>query len=149
MEIWAKMNGVTQEEIASLISKDQTTISNYFTGKTRPSRKNIDLIVKHYGLEYEEVLAAGRSVYSQKIKADDSSNQVTNTGSEKIFSLLEKHKALLNLFQQKELALEINQMLVEIEKANPDRLELARDMLKALMPKIDLPKKRVSGDEEG
>jgi len=57
---WAKINKIPQIQLCKVIGKDQTTVSNYFTGKTRPEPESINLWIDHYTLDHEEILAAGR-----------------------------------------------------------------------------------------
>lgn len=52
-----------------------------------------------------------------------------------MINLVEQHKSLIEKFQQKELALEINHILLEIERGDPGELIRAKDVLKAFMPK--------------
>lgn len=112
LEAWGRLNGVYQEDIANLIHRDQTTISNYYTGKTRISKKNIDLITTYYNLDYEEILNAGRKVYHRKTQIsqpEKDQNKPTDITSE-------RYRYTMDQFQNKPLALEINEELVKLEK---------------------------------
>lgn len=119
LEAWGKLNGVYQEEIAKLIQRDQTTISNYYTGKTRISKKNIDLITDHYNLDYEEILNTGRNVYSQKTQI----NQTKENQSELIDITIQRHRQIIERFRQKEIALEINEELADLEILDAGQLK--------------------------
>ena len=57
---WAKFNNITQKELSTIIGKDQTTISNYYQDKTRPTPETIERIIQQYNLDYEEILQEGR-----------------------------------------------------------------------------------------
>ncbi len=64
-----------------------------------------------------------------------------------------KHAELISDFEDKELALEVNKILLEIEKRDPSRLAIARDMLNGLLAgtpaKSDSPKKgQLNGTED-
>lgn len=119
LEAWGKLNGVYQEEIAKLIQRDQTTISNYYTGKTRISKRNIDLITDHYNLDYEEILNTGRKVYSQKTQISlPKENQ-----SEPIDITLKRYRQVMEKFHQKEIALEINEELADLERLDAGQLK--------------------------
>jgi len=119
LEAWGKLNGVYQEDIANLIHRDQTTISNYYTGKTRISKKNIDLITAHYNLNYEEILNAGRKVYPQKIQT----TQPEKNQSEPIDITIERHKQVIERFRQKDIALKINEELADLERLDAGQLK--------------------------
>jgi transcriptional regulator with XRE-family HTH domain len=47
----------------------------------------------------------------------------------------QQHTDVIKKFQNRELALEINEILLEIEQADPDKLEEVKDVLKAMVPK--------------
>lgn len=119
LEAWGKLNGVYQEEIANLIHRDQTTISNYYTGKTRISKKNIDLIIAHYNLDDEEILNTGRKVYPQKTQI----SQPKENQSEPIDITIKRHRQVIEKFRQKDIALEINEELADLERLDAGQLK--------------------------
>ena len=146
LEVWGKLNGVYQEDIANLINRDQTTISNYYTGKTRISKKNIELITNHYNLDYEEILKAGRKAYRQKTKT----NEPEKNQDELIDITTKRHKQVIEKFQQKDLALKLNEVLLEIERINPESLESALEALDLVKIKAEreAEKKRTANGED-
>lgn len=146
LEIWGKLNGVYQEDIANLINRDQTTISNYYTGKTRISKKNIELITDHYNLNYEEILKAGRKAYRQKKQT----NEPEKNQDELIEITTKRHKQVIEKFRQKDLALKLNEVLLEIESINPESLKSALEALDLVKIKAEreAEKKRTANGDE-
>ena len=79
----------------------------------------------------------------------DKQGIVTRSQSLKISSL-EQHKCLLKEFDNQKLALEINQMLLQIEKSSPEKLESAKEILKAAFkPELTPIKKRQASNDNG
>jgi len=61
LKIWAKVKPrKSQTELAKVIGKSQSTISDYFKGEYYPEMDIIQLWIDHYKLDYEEILQAGR-----------------------------------------------------------------------------------------
>ena len=50
----------SQKELASVINVSQPTISDYFKGEYSPDLDTIQEWIRHYGLDYEEILNLGR-----------------------------------------------------------------------------------------
>ncbi|WP_289022274.1 hypothetical protein [Desulfobacter postgatei] len=145
LEVWAKLNGVYQGDIANLIHRDQTTVSNYYTGKTRISKKNIELITSHYNLDYEEILKAGRKVYHQKTKPEKDQDQ-----DEFIDITIERHRKVIEKFQQKDLALEINEELANLEVLDASQLKEILGIIKDRKFRLEqeIAKKRTKANGE-
>lgn len=61
----AKIKRVTQEALGNAIGRDQTTISGYYNGKTRPTEDAIKNICTFLNVEYQEILEAGRKISAQ------------------------------------------------------------------------------------
>jgi transcriptional regulator with XRE-family HTH domain len=76
----------------------------------------------------------------------------THVGSAKEASsvtFLEQHRCLLKEFENQELALEINQMLLRIEQVSPDKLETAKGVLEAVFKQELAPvKKRTASNKK-
>jgi len=108
---------LNQGVLAAAIQKDQTTISNYMNCKTRPLDEYYDAFEKAIGKTRAEIFDYGYEVLSETALP-----QKTTTLPQTP-TILSIHHQIIEQFEQKELALEINQGMLELERMNPDELK--------------------------
>ncbi len=137
---WAKTkpHRKTQGELAAVIGKSQPTISDYFNFKYAPEPKDINLWVVEFGLDEDEIVDLGRiekrrveRTDSQEINMDDYKDQVIKIVSEhaNVVPIDQKHADIIRRFRNKELAVAVNQELLEIEALDPAELKsILRDL---------------------
>jgi len=87
---WAKINKISQKDLADIIGKDQTTISNYYRNKTRPTQEYINLWVDHYGLDSEKIIEAGRKELQPTVKKTGEAEYFTKEEAEARFADMEE-----------------------------------------------------------
>jgi hypothetical protein len=113
-------------------------------------------VAEFFGKTYDEFISVGEALLEAEGKA-----MAENTGSMSgtapaptmtgnMVSLVDQHKALIEEFQQKELALEINRLLLAVERNNPALLEVIKAQLSGMAAECypAPPKKRISGEGE-
>ena len=164
---------ITQTYIGLKIGKSQSYIGQLARGERAGTEETRRKIAEIYGYNkdeagktYDDFLKIG-----QKIISDRQSPQCQNYGEHILTSsvkegkkeyrcknstndLLEKarltvitteHKNIIDSFQNKEIAYEINKKLLEIEKAAPDKLETIRAMIDGVYNTISRKKRTVNG----
>ena len=143
---WAKLNKVNQTQIGKVVGKVQTTVSDYWNGVSRPSTTMIEKWVDKFNLDYKEILATGRDELKKEQNPTLTEEEIRRMIREERQSehpptdiTTERHKKLLDRFRQKDLALEINQILIEIEDIDMETLKDAITVLNLL--KIQAEKK--------
>lgn len=160
----AKIKGFSQEKIAEGIKGIaglkgcQGTISSYFLGRTRPKLEVMHAISDVLGVSFEKVLEVGREELNKPINSSLTEEQVRQIIREEQQSndrpndiTTELHRKILDKFKQKELALRINKLLVEIEEIDMATLKDAIPVLNLLkiQAKEEAAKKReVSNQNE-
>jgi transcriptional regulator with XRE-family HTH domain len=140
----------TQGELAAAIGKKQPTVSDYFSFKYSPEPKDIELWVKAFDLDEEEIIEIGRfekrraeGIVNQGISFNDLQEQVLKIVKDhsNIIPLDTQHWKVISKFQQKETALQINQALVELEEIDPEQLD---DMLEIVLDRLDRKKREAA-----
>lgn len=145
----AKLKKVTQKTLAKAISKDQTTISNYYKGKTRPKHEYIEIFVDLLGVPYENILNTGRKELQPaisadrlekaaqeiiekklpdleaKIKADLMKKQSEAENDIKKYKIKKRHYDVVDQFQDPDKALYLNQLAVKLENLDPNEIDWA------------------------
>jgi hypothetical protein len=81
-------------------------------------------MAKKLGFDYEAFIKEGEALLRQ--------NSDIETGP-KVISIADKHKEIIDMFENKPLALEINQILLQIERQNPSDLKLAKELISVLV----------------
>jgi hypothetical protein len=109
---------LTQGILATAINKDQTTISNYMNCKTRPLDEYYEAFESVIGKTRKEIFDYGHEVLSETLLPRQRTRIATNDNP-----VLSIHHQIIEQFQQKELALEINHAMLELERMNPDELK--------------------------
>lgn len=135
--------GLKQGEVGTILGVKQSAVSLLLGGKRTIKPFHIDKMAEKIGITPEEVLDRAAKWNGN---ATLPTIQLTATASEKpgnVLKIDQEHANVIRLFQNKKLALEINHMLVEIEKDNPDKLWKIRNMLDTVfMPEKKDIKKR-------
>lgn len=129
---------ITGKKLAGLVSCDPTTISSYIRRRTKPDFDMRVNILKVLDVDYNEMLKGGRAVMS--FKPPPQTNAPPNqkpTCQEKLNDLQKKQDqnfwGLMNEYQDRKSALEINKMIIEIEKmAGPLGLGRAMGKIESL-----------------
>jgi len=98
-------------------------------------------IAKHFGYTLDAFIDFGEALILQKNEPPGKPVNVT--------SLSDLHKALIDKFQQKELALEINSELLTLEAMDPERLKKVLEYIEWQKKKAAEHglKKRAAGDD--
>lgn len=145
---WAKLNKISQTDLADVIDKDQTTISNYYRGKTRPTPEIITLWIDHYNLDYEEILNAGRQELQPKTDHQtltkpvvermihEALSQPTNDLTKYSRKQNVEHHKLIDRFKEPEKALKLNQLIFEIESLDEKALDHIQDYLNSKLKRL-------------
>jgi len=147
----ARLKKINQATLGKAINKDQTTISNYYTYKTRPNHKSISKLVEALGVTYDEILETGRQelhppekfkqlyemkadIEAIKTKMEKSNNNQTDI-EKHIFT---KHQQLVQKFpvEQANIAYEINRNLLELAKVKPDDMEEINEVIKLKLRRL-------------
>lgn len=140
LKVWAKAkpHKKTQKELAAVIGKSQPTVSDYFQFKYAPEAEDINLWVKAFDLDEDEIIEIGRVEKKkaeggggQRINFDDYRDQVIKIISEhsNIVPIDQQHADIIRRFKNKELAVAVNQELLEIEALDPAELKsILRDI---------------------
>lgn len=145
MDYYIRMNAMTNKELGLAVgySNDQM-IQAIRTERSRGGETSRRKIAEYFGLELDDFRKEGQKIINGN--ATLPTIQLTATASEKpgnVLKIDQEHANVIRLFQNKKLALEINHMLVEIEKDNPDKLWKIRNMLDTVfMPEKKDIKKR-------
>jgi len=131
---WAKLHRITQKNICSVVSKDQTTISNYFNFKTRPEPEMVQKWIDHYNLDENEIIQTGRKELQPDILPEDRINEIVdkriakmNRPENNVIDMgdpvkLELYK-IINDFPNKLQGLELNRLAVQLAKVDPEALK--------------------------
>jgi transcriptional regulator with XRE-family HTH domain len=135
---------ITQAKIAKHTGIKQGMISGMKTGKRWGTEESRRAIAAFFNKPYEEFLTVGE----QLLETENSLSATHAQSASNITNMADKHKALIDEYQQKELALEINHLLVEIERKNPALLTIIKAQLSGMAAEcapVDI-KKRTTGN---
>jgi transcriptional regulator with XRE-family HTH domain len=153
---WAKLNKVNQTRIGKVVGKVQTTISDYWNDVSRPSTDMIRRWVDEFRLDYDDILAAGREELKKRenptLNEDEirriikEENQINKQPTD---ITTQRHRQVIESFKQKELALKLNELLLEIEQIDPFALRDAETTLYLLKLKAEQEssKKKASNND--
>lgn len=137
---------ITGKKLASKLGiKNSVRISHYHSGRVDNGVRtfpNIPFeirkkIVEITGVPYEEALEKGRQILNPQPK-EDIENRLSkleaalpslSNSNKPVDMITELHRNLIDKFKNKKLALELNQLLIEIEKIDPDSLKSAYEAL--------------------
>jgi len=136
-----KIDGlITGKKLSQKVGVDPSTISGYLTGRTKGPELPLRLrICEEMGVDYEEILEAGRQV--TQLGAEDVKQIVAGEMNKYSRSVpttnLEEYKTQKNHlhhdkideFKEQDRALRINSILVEIEKSDFDVLDKIEKMV--------------------
>ena len=137
---WAKINKVNQATLGNIINRHQSSVSAYFKKEARPTKDMIDMWISALNLDSDEILTLGRRELQppqdelRKIVQEEIAKQVPPkpppTGNVVNYQSLRNadHHQKINEFQDQDLALKINHILVEIEKLDKTALEDIKDI---------------------
>ena len=116
----------------------------------------IEKWVKHFDLDYEEIIEIGRHELTKSNSSELNEAEIRRIIREEqqaaqlpINITTERHRQLVDQFQQKDLALEINAELLGLEEIDRDRLRSVLDFIK-YQKKIaaeEAAKKRAAANE--
>lgn len=159
----ARIKGLSQGKIAegtkgvAGLKGRQGTISSYFIGRTRPKPEVMQAIADFLEVSFEKVLEIGRQESKKTINSSLTEEQVRQmireeqrTKEEPSDITTELHRKVLDKFKQKELALRINKLLVEIEEIDMETLKDAIPVLNLLKIQAaqEAAKKREAGNNQ-
>jgi transcriptional regulator with XRE-family HTH domain len=129
---WAKTkpHRKTQAEIAAAVKKTQPTISDYFNLKYLPDPEHINMWVRVFGLDEEQIIALGKKTLGAENSVEDRINALESkistpalnaTASEQPpQSLYSEHQKMVERFKDKAWGQYVNALLLEIEELDPD-----------------------------
>jgi len=167
LKAWAKIKPrKSQTELAEVVGKTQPTISDYFKGEYYPDMDTIQKWVSHYELDFENILQMGREELAknnpskptaeieERLSKLEKATQNLGLDIAEVDAptnlITERHRKVIERFQQKALALEINEILVEIEDIDKDTLKDAVPILNLLRIQAEkaAAKKRSTANEK-
>jgi transcriptional regulator with XRE-family HTH domain len=135
---------ITQTKIAAKTGIKQGMVSGMKTGKRWGTEENRRAIADYFNKSYDEFLDIGQALLDAEnsiIKNDKPAD------SPNIHRLNDIHEDVIKMFQDKKTALEINQILVQIEQAGPDKLAKAKRILALHFEEdLDATKKRIASN---
>jgi transcriptional regulator with XRE-family HTH domain len=120
----AKKNIWTQTWLAKKTGIKQQTISKILRGISQGKEKNRIKIARAFKMDLLSFLNKGKQIFNKK----NGIQPLTNHNIE--------HYNIIDEFQNQQLATEINDKLVEIEKTNPEYLEELNDILELKLKRV-------------
>lgn len=164
LKVWAKIKPKkSQTELGKVVGKTQPTISDYFKGEYYPDMDIIEKWVTHYSLDFEAILQLGRKDIAKRNSTKQSKDieerlakieatlpSLSRQDQATIDITTERHRKVIDKFQNKDLALKLNELLLEIEQMEPAALKEAETTLSLLKIKVEQEsaKKRTANGEE-
>ncbi|MCF8094439.1 MAG: helix-turn-helix domain-containing protein [Desulfobacteraceae bacterium] len=128
---------LTQKKIAELTGLSQSFIGQISRGGKRGSESNRRKIAAIYGFDgtapgktYDDFLSLGKRLLNPDNNEENSSIKIVNL----------EHKNLIEAFQNKAAAYEINKKLLEIEKTDPDKFKEIQDYIDFIHERIEAKK---------
>ncbi len=148
---------ITAKALAKKINCDPTTISSYIRGRTQPGYEVRKAILDITSVPHEKMMADGRAAL---VKPNDPAiekrlselEKRLNQGKETLRTDIatERHRKVIDKFKDKDLALKLNEILLEIEQMDNSALKEAETVLSLLKIKIEQEstKKRAANGED-
>jgi len=150
---------ITAKALAKKINCDPTTISSYIRGRTQPGYDARKAILDVTKISREQMMAEGKAVLEiskhqdpeiekRLLELEKRLNQ--NKEAQRTDITTERHRNVIEKFRDKELALKLNEILLEIEKMDSSALKEAETVLSLLKIKIEqeYSKKRAANGED-
>jgi hypothetical protein len=131
----SKIKGCSQASIAkgtkgvAGLKGSQGTISSYFIGRTRPKPEVMQAIADFLKTPYNDILDLGRQEIAKQNHPTLTEDEIRRIVREEqsahqpIDITVEKHRQLVDKFDQKNLAMEINEELIELERLDKNQLK--------------------------
>lgn len=147
---YMRIQGHTNKEMGIAVGyPDDKMLSSIRLEKSGGSEKMRRKIAKELGFDsYDLFLKEGERLIqeqNQKEKTKNIQNSAFN-----VISIDQQHADVIRLFQNKKKALEINQILLDVEKIDPGNLERAEKMLTTFFEKeLETLKKRKASNGKG
>ncbi len=129
-----KKKGLNQTRLGKAIGVTQAMISKLEKGEGDGSAEVREKIVAYFGKTYSEFISKGENLLGEK--------NITN-----ITKYNQKHHEIIEMFQDPEKATLLNQMLVEIEKADPEGYDLIFGDIKKVYDTIKRLTEQKTGTE--
>lgn len=152
---------ITARALAKKISCDPTTISSYIRGRTQAGYDVRTTILDITNVTKEEMIAEGKAALEatkqnkpeiEKRLSELEKRLSQGEESHKIDITTERHRKVINNFKDKDMALKLNEMLLEIEKMDSSALKEAETILSLLKIKVEQEtqntKKRTANGED-
>jgi len=157
-------------KLAKLVGVSPPTITGYCDGRTEPSFKIRKLILEATDTPYEKMMVVGRKELAKKEYTTLSEKAIRKIAAEEVKKQISpitvtndlenhetkkniKHHKIVDQFQQPELALELNEILLKIEKKKMVRFKKIKKFLLAELEELEeeTPKedRNVPGEETG
>jgi transcriptional regulator with XRE-family HTH domain len=152
------------KDLANALGISEATLTGYHLGRSLPEGERHFPDIPHdrqmeilhlAGTARDEMLRIGKRELAPKdpdiykrVEALEQKTAAHAQSASNITNMADKHKALIDEFQQKELALEINHLLVELERKNPALLTIIKAQLSGMAAEcapVDI-KKRTTGN---
>lgn len=127
---------ITQKYIGKKVGHSQSYIGKLAKGEREgheETRRKIAAVYGYDGLEgkktYEDFIIFDTEILKEKEKPSEECTKSEHEKDIMFHVILTEHKSLVEKFQNKELAYEINQTLLKIEQVDPERLEEIKEYI--------------------
>lgn len=145
---------ITQTKIASSTGVHQSMVSGMKNGTRQGSEQGRRKIAFFLGYEYEEFLKFGRQILKiDKQQRDEVQNErgvIQNERGEIQIQKIKRHQELVGNFQNHHEAIELNRILLKIEKvAGDEGLILAKGALLSIVGQLDSGQEKTGTDNQG
>jgi transcriptional regulator with XRE-family HTH domain len=138
---------ITQAKISAGTGIKQGMISGMKTGKRWGTEESRRAIAEYFGKQYEEFLSIGAQLIDAENALALQSQATPATGN--LTHIDQQHADVIKKFQNRELALEINHILTEIERIDPDELRAVASYLKDKKYRLEHDQKKRPGTASG
>lgn len=141
-----KKEKLTWSKIADSINVTSGNLSGFLTSQRNYSETKQKELAKFFNKTYLEVLDIGRlellrdGDLSCAFPPMQMTGQASNTPPPQVINLQEeadkRHAEVISGFQDKELALEINQLLIKVEQRDPNQLKMIKGIIEGVLNTI-------------
>lgn len=125
---------MTQKKMAEAMDMDPNHFSGWLNGHRDYSETKLKTVANYFGKNYSQILSM-----------ENNNGSATLPGN--IHRINDTREDVIRQFQNQSLALEINQMLVEIERDDPAKLEHIKGIVATFISKKQATKKRAAAND--
>lgn len=132
----------SQKQLADTVGYKQASISALMLEKTEGVEKKRRKIAEFFGFQYEEFLSIGQKIIDKQEELLTISEPTAV--ADIVDEARKRHQIVIEGFEDKEWALAVNEMLVEIEKRAPELKKIVKGSIENFfknLPEIEETKK--------